>query len=151
MVLMEFFCLFVSKITQSYERISTKLSGNVDNGKREQMIKFGLWSVEEKWIKIIQCREIRAAWRRSVLSECFSSSNICVPVRNSFRSAPVSRPASPMNLIFNRLVGNALFCRFHWARPRSTTWDLDTVRGNSSSLLTAAEMACRTSSRLRKK
>ncbi len=53
------------------------------------------------------------------------------PVRNSLRRAPVSTPASPMNVTFKVLIGELSFCRFHRDIPLSKRFILDTQILNS--------------------
>ncbi len=53
------------------------------------------------------------------------------PVRNSLRRAPVSTPASPMNVTFKVLIGELSLCRFHSDIPLSKRFILDTQILNS--------------------
>ncbi len=53
------------------------------------------------------------------------------PVRNSLRRAPVSTPASSMNVTFKVLIGELSFCCFHSDIPLSKRFILDTQILNS--------------------
>lgn len=72
------------------------------------------------------------------------------PLKNSFLSAPVSTPASPMKTTLRTLVGDAAFFLCHWRMPLSGRSSLSTHNLNSVVVSTCCSRQRNTSSTLNK-